>query len=312
MQIHQLTYFVTVAEQGSINKAAEKLFVTQPNLSKAISNLENELKVRIFNRTNKGVALTDEGKKLYQYARTILNQIELMQGLSAAERPRILSIASYPIITMGRLVSDYYNAQQHSGVLLKLVEQRMQQVIESVENGDAEIGFVMSNNVQTKELKHMLHFKNLVFNPLGTDTWYANIGPNSPLYGQDEVTMEQLLQYPVVRLPDDYFSNLTFYLEIDGIRLTEHKKVVYVSDSAAIIALLRKTDVFRFGPGLSAPDYAQFGIKTIPIRNCGVKINVGWIQRKRELLSPEAQAFVDLLGALYPTQQGTQPKENEV
>ena len=71
MQIQQLTYFVAIAEQGSINKAAEKLFVTQPNLSKAISNLENELKVRIFNRTNKGVVLTDEGKKLYQYARTI-------------------------------------------------------------------------------------------------------------------------------------------------------------------------------------------------------------------------------------------------
>lgn len=62
MQIQQLTYFVAITEQGSINKAAEKLFVTQPNLSKAISNLENELKVRIFNRTNKGVVLTDEGK----------------------------------------------------------------------------------------------------------------------------------------------------------------------------------------------------------------------------------------------------------
>lgn len=146
----------------------------------------------------------------------------------------------------------------------------------------------------------MLHFKNLVFNPLGEDTWYANIGPQSPLYMQNEVTMEQLLQYPIVRLPDDYFSNLTFYLEIDGIRLTEHKKVIYVNDSAAILALLSTTDVFRFGPGLSAPDYARYGIKTIPIRNCNVQINAGWLQRKRELLSPEAQAFVDLLGRLYP------------
>lgn len=85
MQIQQLTYFVAIAEQGSINRAAEKLFVTHPNLSKAISNLENELKVRIFNRTNKGVALTDEGKKLYQYVRTIINQMELIQGLSEKE-----------------------------------------------------------------------------------------------------------------------------------------------------------------------------------------------------------------------------------
>ena len=109
MQLSQLMYFVTVAEQGSINKAAEKLFVTQPNLSKAIGNLESELKVRIFDRTNKGVILTEDGKKLYEYARTILNQMELISGLSAKERLRILSIASYPIITMGRLIGEFYN-----------------------------------------------------------------------------------------------------------------------------------------------------------------------------------------------------------
>lgn len=197
MQIQQLTYFVAIAEQGSINKAAEKLFVTQPNLSKAISNLENELKVRIFNRTNKGVALTDEGKKLYQYARTIINQMELIQGLSEKEHAPVLSIASYPIITMGRLMAKFYNNYHDNRVALKLVENRLQQVIESVEHGEAEIGFVMSNNVQVKELKHMLKFKNLQFHALGTDTWYANIGPNHPLYHASEVTMEQLLPHPV-------------------------------------------------------------------------------------------------------------------
>ena len=304
MQIQQLTYFVTVAEQGSINKAAEKLFVTQPNLSKAISNLENELKVRIFDRTNKGVALTDDGRKLYQYARTILNQMELIQNLSQKERPRLLSIASYPIITMGRLVADFYNAHRQDSISIKLVEQRMQQVIESVESARAEIGFVMSNNVQVKELKHMLHFKNLEFHPLGLDTWYANVGPNNPLYHREHVTMEQLLDFPFVRLPDDYFSNLTHYLEIDGVRLARFRRVVYVSDSAAILALLRQTDVIRFGPGLSARDFDAYGIRSIPIRNCNVQINVGWLQRKRELLSPEAQEFVGLLEGLYPPSQG--------
>ena len=131
MQLSQLMYFVTVAEQGSINRAAEKLFVTQPNLSKAIGNLESELKVRIFDRTNKGVILTEDGKKLYEYARTILNQMELISGLSAKERLRILSIASYPIITMGRLIGEFYNLHKDEGIALKLVEQRMQQVIES-------------------------------------------------------------------------------------------------------------------------------------------------------------------------------------
>ncbi len=300
MQLQQLIYFVTVAEQGSINKAAEKLFTTQPNLSKAISNLEGELKVSIFRRTNKGVILTDDGKKLYQYARTILNQMELIQGLAAKEAPRTLSIASYPIITMGRLISDFYNSHREGGVFLNLTERRMQQVIEMVETSEAEIGFVMSNNVQLKELRHMLKFKGLELNILGADTWYANVGPNHPLYGRNEVTMAELLQYPFVRMPDDYFSNLTFYLEIDGIRLTEFKRVVYLSDSAAILAMLRETDAVRFGPGLSAPDFAAYGIRTIPIRNCAVQITVGWLRRKRDMLSDEAKEFVAQLEKLYP------------
>lgn len=87
----------------------------------------------------------------------------------------------------------------------------------------------------------MLKFKNLQFHALGTDTWYANLGPNHPLYHASEVTMEQLLPHPFVRLPDDYFSNLSFYLEIDGVRLEQFKRVVYVNDSAAILSLLRST-----------------------------------------------------------------------
>lgn len=300
MQLQQLIYFVTIAEQGSINKAAEKLFTTQPNLSKAISNLEGELKVDIFRRTNKGVVLTDNGKKLYQYAHTILSQIELMQGLATKEPPRTLSIASYPIITMGRLVSDFYNQHPDGEISLKLVERRMQEVIGLVENNEAEIGIVMSNHVQSKELRHTLHFRGLEFNILGTDTWYVNIGPKHPLYDRKEIRMEELLPYPFVRMPDDYFSNLTFYLEIDNIRLSEFKRVVYLSDSAAILAMLQRTNVFRFGPGLSADDFAAYGIRTIPIHNCSIRITVGWIRRKRDMLSDEAREFVALLEKLYP------------
>ena len=300
MQLQQLSYFVEIAERGSFNKAAEALFVTQPKLSKAISNLEAELNTEIFLRTNKGVALTEEGKKLYQYARTILNQIELINNMAPKEPPRLLSIASYPILTMGRLVSQFYLDHRAENISLKMLECRIQRVIDRVENSEAEIGFIMINNVQVKEIRHTLNYKNLKYNPLGTDTWYVNVGPNHPLYGRDEVAITEMLDYPFVRLPDDYFSNLTFYLEIDGIPLNRFTRVVYVSDSAAILSLLQSTDVFRFGPGLSAPDFARYGIRTIPIRNCRVQIDVGWIQRKRELLSREAQDFVGMLEKLYP------------
>ncbi len=300
MQLQQLIYFMTVADQGSFNKAAEKLFATQPNLSKAISNLESELKVNIFYRTNRGVELTEDGKKLYQYSRTILNQMELIEGLAVKEAPRLLSVASYPIITMSRLVSEFYNRHRTEAISLKLSEERMYRVIEMVESGEADIGFVMSNQMQLKELRHIINFKGIDLHVLGTDTWYANLGPAHPLYSRDEVTIQELLQYPFVRRPDDYFSNLTHYLEIDGVRLTSFTRVLYANDSAAILSILHATDAFRFGPGLSAGDFAAYGIRTVPIRNCKIQITSGWIQRKRGSLSEEAADFVAMLQKLYP------------
>ena len=121
-----------------------------------------------------------------------------------------------------------------------------------------------------------------------------------PLYDREEVTIQELLEFPFVRRPDDYFSNLTHYLEIDGVRLTSFTRVVYVNDSAAVLSALRSTDVFRFGPGLSATDFAGYGIRTIPIRNCKIQITTGWLQRKRETLSEEAGDFVAMLQNLYP------------
>ena len=86
--------------------------------------------------------------------------------------------------------------------------------------------------------------------------------------------MEQLLPHPFVRLPDDYFSNLSFYLEIDGVRLEQFKRVVYVNDSAAILSLLRSTDVVRLGPGLSAPDFAEYA--SAPSRSETVRCRSMW------------------------------------
>ena len=120
--------------------------------------------------------------------------------------------------------------------------------------------------------------------------------------------LEELLDATFVRLPDDYFSNLTHYLEIGGIHLGKIRRKLYVSDSAAILALLRQTDVIRFGPALSAPDFAEYGIHSIPVRNSGVEISVGWLQRKRELLTPEAEEFVGLLKGLFPSPGAADPE----
>ncbi|WP_300346902.1 LysR family transcriptional regulator [uncultured Oscillibacter sp.] len=300
MQLQQLVYFMTVADEGGFSKAAEKLLATQPNLSKAIRDLERELKVELFCRNNRGAVLTEAGRRLYQHAGTIMDQMAMIENLGKETAPRSLSIASYPSVMMGQLLGRFY--RRHPELSLKLTEVRLQKLIEMVESGEADLGFVLFNQMQSKDMRRML--RNSEFFELGSDTWYANLGPAHPLYDREQVTMEELLDYPIVRQPDDYFSNLTFCLEIDGVRLTGFQRVIYTNDGGALISLLRTTDVFRFGTRITAMAFADYGIRTVPIRNCGLKITTGWIQRRRETLSREAQDFVEQLKSLYPAGYG--------
>ena len=88
--------------------AAEKLLATQPNLSKAIRDLERELKVELFCRNNRGAVLTEAGRRLYQHAGTIMDQMAMIENLGKETAPRSLSIASYPSVMMGQLLGRFY------------------------------------------------------------------------------------------------------------------------------------------------------------------------------------------------------------
>ena len=74
MTIQQLKYIITISENGSLNKAAEVLFITQPSLTSAVRELEKELGITLFNRGGKGVTLTNDGTEFLQYARQVVTQ----------------------------------------------------------------------------------------------------------------------------------------------------------------------------------------------------------------------------------------------
>ncbi len=297
MQLQQLEYFVAIADAGSLNKAAEKLFLTQPSLSKAIANLEDEIKVKVFTRSKSGVELTEEGKKVYQYARAILDRTELIRrlGTHAAELPGSLSVAFYPIINAGRWVAEYYQQHKDPYVHVHLTECRAMRALETVETGETELAFLMFNQNQEKEIRYALKSKKLELHVLGYDTWYANVGPDHPLADREEVTIHELLDYTFVRMADDYYSTLTFFMKIDNVMLNHFQHVIYANDTAAILSILRGTDAFRFGVKLSERELAEHGIRTIPIQNCDVKITVGWVDRRKESHSPEARDFIRLM-----------------
>lgn len=87
MTLTQIQYVLAVAETGTISAAAKRLFIAQPSLTASIKELENELQVTLFRRTNKGVTLTPEGEEFLGYARQVNSQLDLMRERYSAARP---------------------------------------------------------------------------------------------------------------------------------------------------------------------------------------------------------------------------------
>lgn len=79
MSLQQLKYVITVAETGTITEEASKLYISQPSLTNAIHELEKEMNLVIFNRTNKGISLSKEGESFWGYARQVLEQVEILE-----------------------------------------------------------------------------------------------------------------------------------------------------------------------------------------------------------------------------------------
>lgn len=307
MYLQKLVYFTEVANQGSINKAAEVLFLTQPNLSRSISSLENELGVQLFNRNNKGVFLTEDGKKLYEYSRVIMNQLEIISRMSPKKSIQMLTVSAYPILLNVHAVSEFY--QHNKDIQIKLLENRMEQVVEHVSNAVSEIGIIHFNNRQKKEIQNLLSYKDMEMHIISNGTWYANIGENNPLYQYEEVTMEQLSDYPLVRMPDDYFANLTLHLQVDSVKISDFK-TFYLNSHGAIITFIQNTDAFRLGPGWSYHDFAKVGIRTIPIKNMNVEVSCAWIKRKKELLTNEAAQFLQIIKKYYERDYPLKPSKS--
>ena len=123
MRKEQLRNFIEVADCGSINKAAEKLYISQPNLSRSIHALEEEMGKSLLERNNRGVVLTQTGKLLYYYARSILNQYQVLERLKSLENEVVyskLSISVDSIFLKDDFILQFYKHIQSADTEIHL------------------------------------------------------------------------------------------------------------------------------------------------------------------------------------------------
>ncbi|MGK9414986.1 LysR family transcriptional regulator [Pseudomonas cedrina] len=208
LDLRKLRYFLTVAEELHFGRAAIRLHLAQPPLTRQISALESELGFKLFDRTSRTVTLTAQGRSFLPYARGVLEQVELAQviaGKLAAGTAGQLTLGYVSSIALSDLFSQAIQAfaQRFPDVQLTLVECASGRLGAQVADGRLDIG-LSRLSPQGEEVQAL---------SLGEERLVAAVSSDSPLACQPSVNLVQLSAYPLILFPADYGSGLNTSIE---------------------------------------------------------------------------------------------------
>lgn len=297
MQLQQLRYVLEVENTGSMNKAAKNLFISQPNLSSAINNLEKELNVQIFNRTNKGVEVTRDGKLLIQYAKSILGQVEQLEkayGIDERKHVSFLEISQTGMINLAHVISKIYNQLNESRVEIIIKEGNIGETIKHLFYMRSEIAIVTMNSTQMNLIQKALDQRKIELNILNKTKLGVVVSPISSLYHRDEVAFEELNRLTYIDHLEEKNLSLNQNGELVDIWSRFLGNTIHVTDREVVLDLLGDLDSYSFNIEKNIHYLNQRGLKFIRLKE-DIDIYVGWLKRKREPLSYEAAILVEEL-----------------
>ena len=294
MTLQQLRYVIEIALRGSMSAAAQALFVSQPSLSEAVRELEGELGISIFRRTNRGATLTTEGSEFLGYARQVVEQADLLEqrykGSMAPRREFAVSTQHYAfsVNAFARLVAAYDCAEYE----FTLRETRTHDIIEDVRGLRSEVGVLYLSSYNADVLRRFFREAAVTFTPLFRTTCCVFVGKGHPLAGRTSVTMADLEHYPC--LSYEQGINDSFYFSEEVISSLYHGRNIRVSDRATLFNLAISLDGYTIATGVISKDLADSDIVAVPLAT-DEHMEVGYIARKGQGLSHMAADYVRFL-----------------
>lgn len=292
MTLAQLRYAITVAGASSMNEAAGKLFISQPSLSASIKELEAEVGVELFKRTNRGISVTPEGEEFIGYARQVVEQYNLIESkyiLKENTKKKFgVSMQHYTFAVKAfvemvkQFGMDEYEFEIH--------ETKTYDVIEDVKNCKSEIGVLYINDFNKKVLTKLFHQSGVEFHELLKCHIYVYLWKGHPLASKKEITLEELEEYPCLSF--DQGHNNSFYFAEEVLSTYDYKRLIKANDRATFLNLMIGLNGYTLCSGimceeLNGSDYCAIKLKSDEI------MTIGYIARKGVQVSPLGKKYLE-------------------
>lgn len=238
-----LKYAVEVAKTKSISKAAENLYMGQPNLSRAIKELEDSLGIIIFSRTTKGISLTPDGEEFLQYAKRILAQVDEVEELyrNGKTHKQKLSVCVPRSSYISAALAEFAKSiSLTSPAEIMYKETNSSRTINNILKEEYNLGIVRYQTAFDRYYQNMFEEKNMEHETLTEFSYVLLASANSPLAGKPNVELEELADYIEITHGDPYVPSMPL-IDVKKAELSEFvDKRIFVFERGSQFELLEK------------------------------------------------------------------------
>ncbi|MBR5322953.1 MAG: LysR family transcriptional regulator [Clostridia bacterium] len=240
MNILHMKYAVEVAKAGSINKASEMLFVAQPNLSRAIKDLEADLGITIFDRSAKGMVLTIEGREFLTYAQQILRQIDNVEHIykQGKAQKQKFSLSAPRSGYISQAFSHFSKHIDTTNAEVFYNETNSWRAINNILMSDYSLGVVRYDKEYDKYYKIKLEEKGLNVEDIAEFHYRLVVHKDSPLAAKETVKISELSSYIEIVHADSSIPSLPVTVEKKSEAVSENERRIFVFERASKLDLL--------------------------------------------------------------------------
>ncbi|WP_270789231.1 LysR family transcriptional regulator [Enterococcus diestrammenae] len=294
MRIQQLQYLETIVAKGSINEAAKELFLSQPSLSKAVKELEDEMGIRILHRHKSGVSLTDEGREFMIYGRQILDQVNLLEEKYKRGTPRkqAFSVSAQHYAFVVHAFVELIRQVTTEEYQFTLRETETRNILEDLTSFKSDLGILYLNDFNRQVMLKLFKELDLEFHPLFTASPHVFVSRDNPLTSKTTVTLADLADYPYLSYEQGEAES--FYFSEEILSTLDRKKNIKVSDRATIFNLMVGLQGYTISSGIISSKLNDDKIIAIPLAVAD-EIQLGWLKHRQVVLQPLGERYLTLL-----------------